>query len=177
LRANLNENLTRIWTDQTLDDKRRGAVLSEVLAEQFRLRDMTLRCIDLSMGGGTVLIAIPPVGALDDEQCLRGRLLEMTRYLILARSVFGPCGERIAVMETDERIEQPRLMATILWPLLDAYADEKAGLIDLLREGQFNLQHERLKVVIDDKALAEFEDQSLGRRFPRKNRVGVETPP
>ena len=68
-------------------------------------------------------------------------------------------------------------MATIPGPLLDAYAEEKAGLIDLLRDGQFNLGHDRLEVVIDDKALAEFEDQSLGHRFPRKDRAGAETPP
>jgi hypothetical protein len=177
LRSKLNENLTPIWTDQALHDERRGEVLSEILAEQFRLRDMALCCIDLSMGSGTVLIAIPPKGAVDDEQSLRGRLLEMTRYLIVARSVFGPCGERIAVVETDEKVEQSRLMATIPRPMLDAYAEEKAGLIDLLREGQFNLGHDRLYVVIDDKALAEFEDQSLGRRFPRKDRAGAETPP
>jgi hypothetical protein len=138
---------------------------------------MMLRCIDLSMVSGTVLIAIPPKGAVDDEQSLASRLLEMTRYLIVARSVFGPCGERIVVVETDEKIEQPRLMVTIAAPLLDAYAEEKAGLIDLLREGQFNLGHDRLEVVIDDRALAEFEDKSLGRRFARKDRVGAETPP
>ncbi len=177
LRAKLSEDLTRIWTDQALDAGRRGEVLSELLAEQFQLRDMALRCIDRSMGGGTVLIAIPPEGALDDERCLRGRLLEMTRYLILARSVFGPCGERIAVVETDEKVEQPRLMAKVPGPLLDAYAEEKAGLIDLLREGQFNLGYDRLEVVIDDEALAEFEDQSLGRHFPRKDRTGPLTPP
>jgi len=101
----------------------------------------------------------------------------MTRYLIVARSVFGPCGERIVVVETDEKIEQPRLMAMIAAPLLDAYVEEKAGLIDLLREGQFNLGQDRLEVVIDDKALAEFEDQSLGRRFPRMDRAEAETPP
>lgn len=173
----LNENLTSIWTDQALDDERRGEILSEMLAEQFKLRDMTLRCIDLSMDSGTVLIAIPPEGAVDDTQSLGGRLLEMTRYLIVARSVFGPCGERIVVVETDEKVEQPRLMAMIAAPLLDAYADEKAGLIDLLREGQFNLGQDRLEVVIDDKALAEFEDQSLGRRFPRMDRTGAKTPP
>lgn len=177
LRAKLKENMTRIWVDQALNDKRRGEVLSEILAEQFQLRDMALRCIDLSMGSGTVLIAIPPKGVVDDEQSLRGRLLEMTRYLIVARSAFGPCGERIIVVETDEKVEQPRLMATIPGPLLDAYAEEKAGLIDLLREGQFNLGSDRLEVVIEDKMLAEFEDQSLGRRFPRTGRASAEAPP
>jgi hypothetical protein len=32
LRSKLNENLTRIWTDQALHDERRGEVLSEILA-------------------------------------------------------------------------------------------------------------------------------------------------
>ncbi len=177
LRAKLNENLERIWQDPTLDEKRRGEVLTEILTEQFRLRDMALRCIDLSLGGGSVLIAVPPEGALENDQAVCTRLLMMTRYLIVARTVFGPAGTRIAVVETDHEVEQARLMATIPGPLLDAYSAEKAGLIDLLREGQFNLGHDRLEVVIDDKALAEFEDQSLGRRFPRKDRSAAVTPP
>ncbi len=177
LRSKLNENLNSVWADQTLNNERRGEILSQILAEQFRLRDMALHCIDLSLGSSTVLIAIPPEGTLEEEQSLRSRLLEMIRYFIVARSVFGPHGERIAVVETDEKVEQPRLMATISGPLLDAYAEEKAGLIDLLREGQFNLGHDRLQVAIDDMALSEFEDRSLTRRFPRKGRAGAETPP
>ena len=47
-------------------------------------------------------------------------------------------------------MKQARLMATIPGPLLDAYSAEKAGLIDLLQEGQLNLGHDRLEVVIDD---------------------------
>lgn len=175
LRSKLRENLACIQTDRALDDERRGEVLSEILVEQFELREMALRGIDLSMGNRTVLIAIPPGEELDDEQALQGRLMEITRYLIVARAVFGTCGEYIAVVETDEKGEQPRLMATIPGLLLDAYAEEKAGLIDLLREGQFMLGNDRLETVIDDKALAEFEDQSLGRRFPRKDRAGSET--
>ena len=177
IRSKLHENVTRIWTDQALDAERRGEVLSEILTEQFRLRDMALRCIDLSMGRGTVLIAIPPKDSVDDQQSLRARLLEMTRYLIVARSVFGPCGERIVVVETDEKVAQSRLSAMIPVQLLDAYAEEKAGRIDLLREGQFRLEQDRLEVVIDDKAVAEYEDRSLGRRFPRKDRAGADTPP
>jgi hypothetical protein len=62
----LNGDVARIWADETLDDKRRGGVLSEILSGQFRLRDMALRCINLSAGGGTVPTAIPPESALDN---------------------------------------------------------------------------------------------------------------
>jgi hypothetical protein len=99
----------------------------------------------------------------------------MTRYLILVRSVFGLSGRRIAVVETDEKIKQGRLLVTIPGPPLDAYGEEKAGVIDLLR-GQFNLGQDRLEVVIDDKALAEFEDPSL-ERFSAQGSIGADQPP
>lgn len=51
----------------------------------------------------------------------------MTRYLIVARTVFGPAGTRIAVVKTDHKVEQARLMATIPGPLLAWFYGQPAS--------------------------------------------------
>lgn len=168
IRAKMHDHLGKIWGDPEIPDEKRREILAEILSEQYRLRNMALRGFDLDTNTTVLLIAVPGEGTLDTEQAIRGRLVDLTRYLILARSVFGPFGESIVVAETDETAEGHRLLAAVPNELLDDYANEKAGIIDLLKGGKFQLGPDRIGVLIDDNALAELEDRSLGRPFVRR---------
>jgi hypothetical protein len=166
----------RFGGDPEIPNKKRREILAEILSEQYRLRNMALRGFDLETATTILLIAVPGEGTLDTEQAIRGRLTELVRYLILARSVFGPFGQSILVAEADETAERHRLLATVPSELLDDYANEKAGLIDLLKGGKFQLGPDRVEVLIDEEALAELEDRSLGRPFVRRESTSSRPP-
>ena len=174
--AQLQASIETVWHNPELSDNRRREILATILTENYQKRNMALRGVDLSGNKTTVLIAVPPEGTLDDEQGVRIRLVELTRYLILARTGFGLFGERIAVAETDEKIQRHRLLATVPSTLLDEYAGKKAGIINGLRGGSFSLEGHRLEVKVNEQALAEMEDQSLGRSFPRRGRSSPSGP-
>jgi hypothetical protein len=176
LRAKMHDHLGKIWSDRAIPDQKRREILAEILSEQYRLRNMALRGFDLGTAATILLIAVPREGPLDTDQAIRSRLLELTRYLILARSVFGPFGGSLLVAETDEAAERHRLLVTVPSELLDDYANEKAGLIDLLKGGKFQLGPDRIEVFIDEDALAELEDQSLGRALVRRDRAPSSRP-
>ena len=107
---------------------------------------------------------------LNDDQQIRDRALEITRYAVLARSVFGEMYDPVHVVETDETRKRRQLAVKISGEDLDEYIEERAGLLDLLYDSNWTLQGQPLGIQVDFNSVEQAELASAKEPFPRKVR-------
>lgn len=113
------------------------------------------------------LCAVVPVsGEIDSDRGLIRRAMDLTRYLILARTIFGKMYPSFAVVESEEP-KTGRLSAELPGELLDEYIDERAGPVDFLNEGSFKIGGAAVSIEIDQQALQAAEDH------PRRGRPSI----
>ena len=111
-----------------------------------------------------------PAAAIDinDDQQIKNRVLELPRYGILARSVFGAMCDHVHVVELDEMRTKYQLTVKISGKELDEYIDERAGLIDLVHESKWTLEGQSLGVEFNFQQVENTEQTIARSPFPRK---------
>ncbi|HYD37439.1 MAG TPA: hypothetical protein VEA60_07485, partial [Allosphingosinicella sp.] len=170
LRARQAEVLDRIRLDATRSLQERFADLSRILFHECAQRNIPCRNAAYNAEHRTAFVQVPLGAAIQDDDEIPGRVAELTRYAVLARGVFGSLFETFAVRAMDG--EQVALALALAGAALDDYAEERAGLIDLIREARILHDDQPLSLVVDEAALEAAEDATLGRRFPRRGRPG-----
>ncbi len=75
------------------------------------------------------------------------------------------------IEEADEQ-GRTQLSATLQGSLLDEYAEEKAGIVDLLNDSAFAIAGAEIDIKVDFDRLKQTEIESLGPQFPRKDYDG-----
>jgi hypothetical protein len=156
---------------ETLNLEQRAAALMRVLSHNLQLRGMTMRNVRLRDDRKAVGIDVPvaAITTSDDDQVIR-RVCELTRYAIIARSVFGDMFESVLVVETDDTGAPCQLTGELTGRDLDEYADEKVGLIDLINDAKWWLNGQRLGIQVDFAALTQAENSQAAAPLPRKPR-------
>jgi hypothetical protein len=157
---------------ETLDIAQRAAALRRVLSHNLQLRGMTMRDVRLRDDRNAVGVDVPvaAITTSDDDQVIR-RLCELTRYATIARSVFGDMFESVFVVETDDTGAPCQLAGELTGRDLDEYADEKAGLIDLINDAKWWLNRQRLGIQVGFAALTQAENSQAAAPLPRKPRA------
>jgi hypothetical protein len=97
--------------------------------------------------------------------------LPLPRYAVLARMVFGRMVDVFQIEATGTPAGTPRLTVRIHGEAIDAYADEHAGLVDLLNDSAWMLDGKPLGVGIDFSSIAAAEAKSPDEPLPRKKRA------
>ena len=152
-----------------LEEKRE--VLSQALFYNCGLRDMPCRGVRFSSSESVILVEVP-AAAIDfnDDQLIKDRALELPRYAVLARSVFGAMYDSVHVAETDETRKKQQLAVQITGKDLDDYVEERAGLVDLLNDSKWTLKGQPIGIQVDFNVIAQAELASAKEPFPRKLR-------
>ena len=174
-RAELRERhgrlVERIRTSERLSLAKKWEALSQALFYNCGLRDMPCRSVRLSSDETSIMVEVPAaeIDLSNDEQ-IQNRVMELPRYAILARSVFGTMYDSVHVVETDETRKKKQLAVQIDGKALDEYVEERAGLVDLLNDSKWSLQGQPLGIQVDFNAVQQGELASAKEPFPRKPR-------
>jgi hypothetical protein len=162
----------KIRTDERLSPSDRLTGLSKVLFYECGVRQMPITKVLVPSSVQQLSAVVPLSGEIDSDRGLIRRAMELTRYLILARTIFGKMYRSFAVFESEEPTTT-RLSAELSGDLLDEYIDERAGLVDFLSEGLFKIGGAAVSIEIDKHALETAEDRTLGEFYPRRGRPSI----
>jgi hypothetical protein len=172
LRDRHGETAVKIRESGKLTSEQRREALSQVLFYNCGVRGMPCRGVRFSSGEFAILVEVPAVAIdLNDDEQLLGRVSELPRYAILARSVFGEMCEAVHVVETDETRHKSQLAVLLRGKDLDEYIEERAGLVDLLNDSKWTLEGQPLGIQVDFEAVEQAEQANAKEPFPRKPRA------
>lgn len=160
----------RVRSDVTQSPEDRVRLLAPVLFYNCGLRNMPCSGVRVNDGWSKVVVTVPPdVTDLTNDAELTTRLVELVRYAILARTVFGPMFSAVAVAEGHAN-DVPRLEGAWKGEELDQYIEERAGLLDLMHDARWTLEGRPLSLQVDFKNVETLEMASPSAPFPRKTR-------
>lgn len=174
-RAELRERhgrlLALIRASETAPLEKKREALSKALFYNCALRNMPCKAVRFSSTDGAVMVEVP-AEAIDvsNDQQVQDRALQLPRYAILARSVFGAMHDPVHVVESDETRSKQQLVGQFAGKDLDDYAEEQAGLLDLLNDSKWFLQGQPLGIHVDFSAVEQAELASAQEPFPRRVR-------
>lgn len=171
LREHMNEVLQAVRHAAELTVEQRTSELMRVLSYNLQIRQMDLRSVRLRNDRKAVCLDVP-VDTIDtsgDGQIL-DRVCELTRYAIVARAIFGDLFDPVVITETNDDGAPCQLVGEFAGGLLNEYADEKAGLVDLLNDGKWWLDRKPLGIEVDFDVIKQVEHSQVARPFPRKPR-------
>ena len=172
-RAELRERhgrlLTKIRDSEKASLEQKREALSQALFYNCGLRGMECRGVRFSRSDSAIMIEVPAAAIdINDDQQIKNRVLELPRYGILARSVFGAMCDHVHVVELDEMRTKYQLTVKISGKELDEYIDERAGLIDLVHESKWTLEGQSLGVEFNFQQVENTEQTIARSPFPRK---------
>lgn len=171
LRVRHDRLVEKIRADEKVPLEKKQEALSQALFYNYSVRNMWCRVVGFSSSESGVMVEVPaaPIDLNNDQQ-IRDRALELARYAILARSIFGEMYDAVSVFETDETRRRYQLAVRISGKDLDGYIDEQVGLLDLLNDSTWTLEGQPLGIQVDFKAVEQAEQASAKAPFPRKPR-------
>jgi hypothetical protein len=115
-----------------------------------------------------MFVNVPVEKVAVTETEIRDQVIFLIRYAILARAVFGTLFERFRIDSSAEGTRASSI--TLPGGVLDEYAAETAGLIDLMTDAEIRIDGGTAKIVIDEAMLSAAEDERLGPPLPRRGR-------
>lgn len=155
--------------DLPLEEKFRA--LTYLLFKNCGLRKMDISEARYNLANRIVSLSIPPqIIDTTSEQELLSRIVELSRYAVIARSIYLDMFDLFIVEEVDAKGNR-QIKASLQGTLLDEYAREDAGIIDLLNESSFMIESENLHISIDFDQLSASESNSLEDNYPRKKQT------
>lgn len=170
IRAFHEERLERLRTAEDVSWGDRFKYLTATLFANCGERGMAALTVKVSVEQkllGVVVPAAPFDAAKDDE--LAAKAHPLLRYAVLARAVYGTMFDKFLVETADEPAGTPRLAVLTTGAELDAYADERAGLLDLVNDSAWFLAGKRFGFEVNFQSVAAAEAASPNEPFPRKN--------
>ena len=173
LRAELRERHSRLVNKPRASEnvplETNRDVLSQVLFYNCGLRDIPCRGVRLSEAA--IMVEVPAAAIdLSDDKTIVYRAAELSRYAILARSIFGAMYDPFHLVETDEARIRQQLAVQISGEELDEYIEERAGLVDLLNDSKWTLEGQPIGIQFDFNTLNRVEMENAKEPFPRKHR-------
>jgi hypothetical protein len=154
-KLNLEERLDALTTSFFLECRKRAL---EVTNNRFNTKQKA------------VLVEIP-LAEYDDSKNeeLVSRFLRMLRIGIVAEPCYRNWGKKIMIVESNENKEE---YCKILGDFTQfrEYNFEKAGIVDLANDLEFYYKKNKVEIIVDFNKVQEWDDNNLGRIFPRKKR-------
>lgn len=106
----------------------------------------------------------------NDDVQVRDRVGMLSRYAILAESVFAQMADTYVVAESQEDGKE-QVVLGFKRELLHEYGEQRAGLIDLIHEATIRINGNRVIISVDFEGLSKQERESFGETFPRRDRA------
>ncbi|EKN4580095.1 hypothetical protein PXQ17_000439 [Vibrio parahaemolyticus] len=160
------KKLMTIRSSKDLSEKEKLELLAKILCSECEKREIAQPNIGIGKQEGSIIIIIDNNRTLEnDDQKLISSFAYLTRYGILARTVFGIMFDTFVVIEKFSG--QYSITAVMSNLLLDKYIVKEAGLVDLLNDSTFYENEKRIELKVDFNNLKEVDSQHLGKPFPR----------
>ncbi|MBS1803694.1 MAG: hypothetical protein JST28_10020 [Acidobacteria bacterium] len=161
--------LIRISGKVGVEDKLK--VLLYVLQINCRRRRMPLNGIKYSSERNLIRVEVPgtDLDENNDEQ-IRDRVADLSRYAILAESVFAQMADTYVIAESQE-VGKEQVVVGFKRDLLHDCGEQRAGLLDLIHDATIRVNGKCLIISVDFEELAKQERESLGETFPRRDRA------
>ncbi len=159
-------HLEKIRSDETISFKDKLEMLSIILIDECQKREMVLPVCKYDKESESLIIKIigKRVFPTEDQKFLSATA-DLTRYLILSRTIFG---ELISTYVVEEKYpNESVIVAKIIGNILDKYISKQAGLVDLLNDGEFFENGKLIGIAVDFEALKAIEVQRVGKVLPR----------
>lgn len=170
MHAPTDAQLAQIRTSDTMSIDEKYKALSSVLQGNCSLRTMPLKAIAYSSERKVLKVEVPAVSLDDsDDLQIRNRVMELSRYAILAEAVYGQLADLYITAETQEDGKE-RVIAAFKKDLLHEYNDHRAGLLDLLHEASIRVNGATVRLSVDFEEVKKQERASLSETFPRRDR-------
>ncbi|MCX7588796.1 hypothetical protein [Phenylobacterium sp. 58.2.17] len=171
LRSRADDALDRIRTADDRPIEERVDILGKILFRECALREIPCQGVSFNWDHKVALVQVPAGPPLGDDDDVLARISALVRYAVLAEGVFGSMFGRFVVREMNGASQG--LLVDLTHQSLQDYADERAGLIDLICEAKIFDRATPIELSIDEAALVAAEDARLGPAFPRRGRPGV----
>jgi hypothetical protein len=171
IRLDQDDRLQQIRTATDMTWAERLRELSDILVANYDRREMRITSVRVSSDRKVLALEVPtdPFDPLKDDELLNAAA-PLIRYAILARSVFGEMFGSFDVVTGSVISSPPSLVVRTSGDELDAYINERAGLVDLLNDSSWFVNGQRIEFQVDFTTVAADEAASPDEPFPRKHR-------
>lgn len=144
-------------------------VLLYVLHSNCARRKMPLNGIKYSPERKVIRVDAPATDLDEnDDAQIRDRVAKLSRYAMLAESVFAQLADTYVVAESQEYGKE-QVVVGFKRDLLHEYGEQRAGLLDLIHEATIRVNGNRVIISVDFEEVAKQERESLGETFPRRD--------
>lgn len=142
-----------------------------VLQVNCARRKMPLNGIQHSSERKIIRVEVPAIDLDEnDDGQVRDRVGKLSRYAILAESVFAQMADTYVVAENQEDGKE-QVVVGLKRDLLHDYGEQRAGLLDLIHEATIRVNGNRVIISVDFEEVSKRERKSLGETFPRRDRA------
>lgn len=161
--------LDKIRTDVNLDIKAKFKILSSMLTEACNDRKIDIPIYKFNIENKVLIQEINKeiIYPIRDEEILESAA-ELIRYTILGRTIFGSLVDTYIVKNIYSN--ENYILAQLAGSIIDKYISKEAGLMDLLNDGDFFENRNKLNINVNFEKLELFEQQHLGKPLPRMQR-------
>ncbi len=170
IQESLDSLVEKINKSDKLNEKEKIDVFTNILFVECSKRVMPIDSAKFNTKDKVVLLELPEktINHNDDSELI-GRLMELFRYGIIAEPCYRNLFNQIIVREiSNENKEVCKIIGNS--SEFRKYGDEKAGLIDLLKDCEVFINGDKLTIDIDFNKLQELDNENIERSFPRKER-------
>lgn len=168
--GNMLNEIKLVIANESLAKRDKLDFLGKVLFLACGERGISIQSISFNDTKKLVYISIPSANVdFNNESDIVNRVLQMTRYGILAEPLFNFYYESYIIQETKEELKSS-LTINVSGKSLKEYNQEKAGLVDLINDSEISANGNRIQIVVDFNKLSDIEYSGTERRFPRKQR-------
>lgn len=159
-RKNCDDFYLPVWADESRDERSKQEHFARIFAEECARRKLPAKQIVFKKDK-LLLIEVPkqPI-AMDDEQQLIERMIELIRYCVLAEPFFNPIVNSYVVAELSED-DQGCLQVWLQGTDLNDYSVRKANMYDLLSDGNFYRDKLNLNISVDFETLERIQFTSF----------------
>lgn len=164
-----NLKLDEIRCSESISYSKKIELLVSILRKECSKREIAIPLCMCSEENNLLIMKIDRGNSQpNDDQDIINSAAYLTRYSILARSVFGNLISKYVSLE--EYSNKSTITAKFSDLILDKYILKEAGLVDLLNDGVFLENQHLLEIAVDFKTLESIEEQRVGKSLPRIQR-------
>lgn len=164
----MQEKLAAVRGSTEMPIKEKLDLLGKLLFLQCAERDIPCTSVAFNHEMSACIVHVPVPAKPDTDDEIREHVMRLVRYAVIARAVFSTMFDQYYI---EGEVDDKSVMRVLLpGAPLDEYAQETAGLIDLIGDATVWVGGVPIGIEINKEALAALEDETLSPRFPRRGR-------
>lgn len=170
LAKGLQSDLEPLRVAKNVPQQEKLNLLGQYLFQACAERDIPCTSVGFNAEGSACFVSVPVEAKPETDDEVRNQAAKLIRYAIIARSIFSTMFDQFII--EGQVGEATPIRIRLAGGSLDEYANEEAGLFDLIGDAELKMDGDIIRLEIDQNALEALEDISLGPRMPRRGRSG-----